>query len=274
MYSLNRAQIIGYVTETPEIRQTGNGSQVTDLNIEIRAKAGETDKVLSSFINATLWRKLAEIAGQYVKKGTQVYISGRLETDSWEDDQGQKKYKTRIVADDLILLSPKEGALSVLPESLEISGGLNKAEVLGNLTKDPELKTTPNGNSVTSFSIATNRQWKDANGEIQDKTEFHNVVAWGSLAEQAAKHLAKGRKVYAAGRVQTRSWETPDGQKRYTTEIVLDTIKSLGHAQGESMASSSQGGESTEAAPAAAKVTNDIPEVNYESEIRPEDLPF
>lgn len=281
MYALNKTQLIGFVTEKPEVRETSNGAAVTDLNLEVKSfvSTDQGMKPMTTFMNVTLWRKLAEIAGQYVQKGSEVYVSGRLETDSWEDESGNKKYRTRMIADDMILLTPKDGGASPLPESLMIFGGINKAEVLGNTTKDAELKTTPNGSSVTTFSVATSRQWKDAGGETQEKTEFHNIVAWGELAEQVAKHVAKGRKVYVSGRVQTRSWEAPDGQKRYTTEIVAEEVKSLGHsyAGGGNTGYTADRDSQVLETPKESKVAqaiNNIPEISYESEIKPEDLPF
>ncbi len=278
MYSLNQSQIIGYVTEDPQVREIGSGMLVTDLNIEIKTKTDNpnaNNPMGTTFLNVTLWSKLAEIARDYVKKGSQVYLSGRLETDSWEDDKGNKKFKTKMVADNLIMLSPKDGFLAPLSDNLLISGGINKAEILGNVTKTPELKTTPSGSNVTSFGVATNRVWKNSSGEKQEKTEFHNIVAWDDLADQIAKHIAKGRKVYVSGRIQTRSWETPDGQKRYTTEIVANELKSLGHAlEGGSKNSGNYITDQASSESNIAESIDNIPEINYESEIKPEDLPF
>jgi len=106
--------------------------------------------------------------------------------------------------------------------------GFNKAIIAGNATKDPELRTTPSGQSVTSFSVATNRKYKDASGELQEFTEFHNVVAWGKLAELCSQLLRKGSGVLIEGRLQTRSWEGQDGVKRQTTEIVAENMVALG----------------------------------------------
>jgi len=106
--------------------------------------------------------------------------------------------------------------------------GFNKAIVAGNVTRDPELRSTPSGKSVTSFGVATNRKFKDASGELQDSVEFHNVVAWGKLAELCSQLLAKGKPVLIEGRLQTRSWEGQDGAKRQTTEIVADNMLLLG----------------------------------------------
>lgn len=119
----------------------------------------------------------------------------------------------------------------------------NQAIILGNLTKDPELRYTPNGQAVTSFSVATNRRWTNKeDGQTQEATEFHNVVAWGKLAEICGQILYKGRKALIVGRLQTRSWEGQDGHKRYTTEIVADHISATGapRSAGESAISNSQ----------------------------------
>ena len=105
---------------------------------------------------------------------------------------------------------------------------LNKVMVIGRLTRDPESRTTPQGIAVTNFGLATNRVWKDKEGNQQDNTEFHNIVAWRRLGEICAQYLAKGRQVYIEGHLQTRSWEDQDGKKNYRTEIVADNMIMLG----------------------------------------------
>ena len=144
---------------------------------------------------------------------------------------------------------------------------LNRATLIGNLTRDPELRQTPNGQSVCSFGIATNRSWTNGAGEKQDQSEFHNVVAWGKLAEICSQHLAKGRKVYIEGRLQTRDWEGQDGAKRYRTEVVTENMIILDRP-------GSGGG-----APAAGNsfvppVPKDEPSAAPEEEINVEDIPF
>ena len=102
---------------------------------------------------------------------------------------------------------------------------LNRATIIGNLTRDPELRYTPNGSAVASFGVATNRSYVDqSSGEKKDSVEFHDIVTWGKLAEICAQILAKGRKVYIEGRLQTRSWEGQDGVKRQKTEIVAENM--------------------------------------------------
>lgn len=107
---------------------------------------------------------------------------------------------------------------------------LNKAMIIGNVVRDPEMRTTPGGQNVTSFSVATNLVWKDQSGQKQEKVEFHNVVAWRRLAEISNQYLKKGSKVYIEGRIQTRSWDDPNGVKRYRTEIIAENMIMLDRA--------------------------------------------
>jgi single-strand DNA-binding protein len=109
---------------------------------------------------------------------------------------------------------------------------VNKVILIGNLGKDPELRYTPGGAAVANFSIATNERWKDKSGQPQERTEWHNIVLWGRLAEIANDYLKKGSPVYIEGRLQTRTWEDRDGNKRYTTEVVGNQMQMLGRAEG------------------------------------------
>lgn len=115
---------------------------------------------------------------------------------------------------------------------------LNKAMIIGNLTRDPEVRNTSNGATVASFSVATNLVWTDQSGQKQEKVEFHNIVAWRRLAEICGQYLRKGAKIYIEGRLQTRDWMGQDNVKRYRTEIVADNMIMLDRAGG-------QGGQKT-----------------------------
>lgn len=106
-------------------------------------------------------------------------------------------------------------------------GGVNKVILIGNVGADPELRYTAGGTAVTNFNIATNESWTDSSGERQERTEWHRIVVWGRLAEICNQYLRKGSKVFIEGRLQTRSWETQDGQKRYTTEVVARDMQML-----------------------------------------------
>jgi single-strand DNA-binding protein len=104
---------------------------------------------------------------------------------------------------------------------------LNKCMIIGNLGRDPEMRYTPSGQAVTQFSVATNRNYRDQQGEWQSETEWFRVVIWGERGERAAEQLRKGHKVYVEGRIQTRQWEDQSGTKRYTTELIADRVSSL-----------------------------------------------
>jgi len=116
-----------------------------------------------------------------------------------------------------------------------MSRGINKVILVGNLGKDPEVRHSTSGGTVTSVSIATSESWKDKNtGEKQEKTEWHRVVFFGKLAEIAGEYLKKGSQVYLEGRLQTRKWQDKEGKDRYTTEIVADEMQMLGSREGRS----------------------------------------
>jgi single-strand DNA-binding protein len=123
-------------------------------------------------------------------------------------------------------------------------GSLNKATLIGNLGKDPEVRAIASGVKVANFSIATTESYNDKNtGQKVEKTEWHNIVMWRGLAEVAEKYLRKGSQVYVEGRLQTRSWDDQNGQKRYTTEIVADNMVMLGKPSGAGGGQSREGGE-------------------------------
>ena len=117
-----------------------------------------------------------------------------------------------------------------------MAGGINKVILVGNLGQDPEIRYTPDGRPIANFSIATSETWNDKNtGERREKTEWHRVVVFGKLAEICGEYLSKGRQVYIEGKLQTRKWQTKDGQDRWTTEVVVDmrgTMQMLGPRDG------------------------------------------
>ena len=142
----------------------------------------------------------------------------------------------------------------------------NKAFVLGNVTRDPELRHTPAGQSVATFGVATNRVWKSPSGEQKSQVEFHNIVAWGRLAEICSQYLKKGTLVFIEGRIQTRSWLDPQGQKKFRTEIVAQTMQ-MGPKRG--------GAEGVPPSPAPEEVqTVQYPPEEAEEEIKPDEIPF
>lgn len=145
----------------------------------------------------------------------------------------------------------------------------NQAIVMGNLTRDPELRTTPGGQPVASFAVATNRSWQDASGERKEAVEYHEIVAWGKLGELTAQYLAKGRKVMVIGRLQTQSWEK-DGVKRQRTEIVASDVNFLDSRSDSAPASSAP------AAPSSNAKSDDvvIEDLDSNSTVNLDDIPF
>lgn len=151
---------------------------------------------------------------------------------------------------------------------------LNKAMIIGNLVRDPEVKSMPNGQPVTTFSVATNLVWTDqATGQRKEKAEFHNIVAWRKLAEVCGQYLRKGSKVYIEGRLQTRDWTGQDGIKRYRTEIVAENMIMLDR-QGANPAAPGAYQPAGNAYPAASDESSFGPDMSGEEEIKIENIPF
>jgi single-strand DNA-binding protein len=151
---------------------------------------------------------------------------------------------------------------------------VNKVILIGNLGKDPEVKYTPSGTAVAKFSLATNERYKDKSGEWQDRTEWHNIVAWQRTAEIAGEYLKKGRSVYIEGRLQTRSWDDKEtGQKKYMTEIVVSDLVLLGGGRGEG---ENAGGGAQRSRSSASSGGGQKPEDDFaqSTTITDEDIPF
>ena len=131
--------------------------------------------------------------------------------------------------------------------------GLNKVMIIGNLGADPEMRYTADGNALTSFRVAASRNYSTPDGERREETEWFSVVAWRKLAEQCSQFLQKGRRVYVEGRLQTRSWDTPEGLKRYRTEVVADKVLFLDRPGGAPLPEEQGEGEPAVSAPAEAE---------------------
>lgn len=165
---------------------------------------------------------------------------------------------------------------------------VNKAMIVGRLTRDPEMRTTQNGQTVANFSVATSRNWKDQSGQKQEKTDFHNVVAWGKQGEVVGQYFTKGQEIYVEGRLETQSWDDKDsGKKMYRTEIVLERFEfgakpgggGQGGNYGEQNSYNNAPQQNQNAAPVAAaqKKEEEIPTINLDDEqdeVKIEDVPF
>jgi single-strand DNA-binding protein len=152
---------------------------------------------------------------------------------------------------------------------------LNRVQLIGNLTRDPELRYTPQGTAVCSFGLATNRSWTTDTGEKKEEAEFHRIVAWNKLAELCSQFLTKGRKVYLEGRLSTRSWNAQDGTQKQSTEIIISDMILLdqGGRKVEGDDESQSGESQAEESPKKSKAKKEEPAPSDE-EVAPDDIPF
>jgi len=159
---------------------------------------------------------------------------------------------------------------------------LNKVLLMGNLTRDPELKALPSGSKVCNFSVATNYRTKDQSGNWKDVPEYHNVVVFGTTAENTAKYLKKGSSAFIEGRIQTRSWDGQDGKKQYRTEIVADNVRFLNSSSGASDSAPRQSFSPNDPVPASPQQEKSEPIgkpeefdiIDFGEDPNPDDIPF
>lgn len=151
---------------------------------------------------------------------------------------------------------------------------INKAIIVGNLTRDPELKSLPSGQKVCSFSVATNRTWKDANGQKQEAADYHNIVCFGRQAETVSQWMKKGSQVYVEGRMTTRSWDDKDtGKKMYRTEVIADTVQ-FGSNKPSTGTGYSENKPAKEESTEKVQLDDNLGTIDYGESINPEDIPF
>ena len=230
---MNKVMIIGFVERKPEIRHTANGQPVASFSVSTSrhwtTNAGK-DRSATEWFNIVTWGDLAKAAETHLQKEQRLYVEGHLQTRSWDDAQGQRHVRTEVVASKLIPMEARE-AISARNADVVSDGCslcLNRVMVIGNLGRNPEMRYTPDGQAVTSFSLAATRTWTSGQGGRNDSTEWFNVVSWGSLAEICNQYLTKGRRVYVEGELRTRGWEQPDGNKHFRTELVANEMIMLG----------------------------------------------
>jgi single-strand DNA-binding protein len=230
---MNKVTIIGFVEREPEMRYAAQGVPVTSFAVSTSrhwtTSNGEA-RESTEWFNIVAWRELAEAASQGLSRNQRVYAEGHLQTRSWEDKEGQRHFRTEVVASKLIPFDDREAWAGGTPQ--DTSEGLplclNRVMVIGNLGRDPEMRYTPSGQAVTSFSLAATCTRPVAHGDRRDSTEWFNVVTWGSLAEICNQYLSKGRRVYLEGELRTRGWEQSDGQRHFRTELVANEMIMLG----------------------------------------------
>jgi single-strand DNA-binding protein len=226
---LNKAMIVGFVEREPEKRYTARGQAVTSFTVST-SRRWMTDvseaRESREWFQVVAWGKLAEIASERLHRNQRIYAEGHLQTRSWDDSDGQRCFRTEIVASKLIPMDDRD-AISMQSREGECQESplcLNRVMVIGNLGRDPEMRYTLDGQAVTSFSLAATRTWMTASGEKHDKTEWFNVVSKGNLAEICNQYLGRGRRVYVEGELHTRGWEDSDGKRRFGTDLVASEM--------------------------------------------------
>ncbi len=313
--TVNKVFLWGTVDKDPEIISTHTGVPMANLTL---ATSDRFQDQQGNWQDRTEWHTLvafkrtAEIVRDYVKKGTKLYIEGKLQTRSWDDEKsGQKRYKTEILVFDLSLLSGRlddsEGAssqsasqndyLAQLPyvQQAEIADDIaqqaeirskrvNRIFLLGNVGKDPEIRSSASGTIVATFGLATSDRFQDQQGNWQDRTEWHTLVAFKRTAEIVRDYVKKGSKLYIEGKLQTRSWDDKEsGLKRYKTEVVVFDLSLLSGRE-EGAGRSSTGGYSRAAGSAGAAASFDqrtpaaagggADDYAQQAEISDDDIPF
>lgn len=223
MSDINDVVLIGYITKPIELRKTPSGQSVTTIDVVTCKQKIINDEEKNNITHHTvvLWRKHAEYAYNHFKKGTQVCITGRLQTRKWTKNN-VTKIRTEVIASNISLAeSVKEG---VKQNKNNFASSVNTVRIYGNVVKDFEIRKTPAGNKVTNLIVATKYVKINKDGKKEDKPEFNNIVVWDNLAEIAGLYLSKGSKVFIEGIIVNRILQTPDGQKRVVTEVVAEKL--------------------------------------------------
>lgn len=230
---LNNVFLVGTLTQTPELRYTPGGLAILELNLGGNDHVLGDDEVmreLAWYHRVTVFGAQGESLVNQLDSGTPVFVEGRLNYRSWETDDGQRRSSLDVVASrvEVITFGPRTGETTVTDarDQHRLRDALNEVMVVGNLTRDAELRYTPSGSAVTRFSIAVNERYRDRSGQDQESTHFVDVNVWRELAE-ACGELAKGDPVFAIGRLVNDSWTDRDGNKRYTTRIEAARVEFL-----------------------------------------------
>ena len=228
---MNKVTLLGFVEREPEVRRAADGRAVASFAVST-SRGWTTGSGIggsaTEWFNVVAWGDLAEAAETHLTKNQRLYAEGHLQTRIWDDSEGRRQACTEVVVSKLIPMDTREAIAARSLGDPDLPLCLNKIMVIGNLGRNPEMRYTPDGHAVTSFSLAATRVGTSASGVRNGATEWFNVVAWGSLAEICNQHLVKGRRVCVEGKLHTRGWEQPSGNKRFRTEVIADEMIMLG----------------------------------------------
>lgn len=257
MRNLGTVKLIGSVVKSA-LRSTANGYPILDVTVAGNAPSGDGQKAKAFYQQVQVLGKYAEALAKVIANGVAVAVYGTLNYQAWEKD-GRKHRTVRVTADSLVILDGEHETVADAKGQERLLNGVNQATLLGNLTRDAELRYTPNGNAVTRFSVAVNRRRGD-----QEEVGYYDITAWGELAEQAAQ-LKKGQPVLVEAAITNDNWIDKEGNKRYDTRFDASAIRPLRRPAGAARDEDTAGDAETAAAPAAEPALDDID---------PAELPF
>lgn len=274
---LNHVTLAGMLVQDPEMRYTPGGLAILELNLagndNVIGDDGK-ERELAWYHRATVFGAQAEMLADQLHASDPVFVEGRLDYRSWENQEGQRRTALDVVGTRVEAMGtgPRRGEITVSDarNQQRLRDALNQVMLIGNLTRDAELRYTPSGAAVTRFSIAVNERFRDKSGQDQERTHFVDVNVWRELAEGCAE-LSKGEPVFVIGRLVNDSWTDRDGNRRFTTRIEGSRVEFLTRGPGG-------GGAGTRSGPpqgARSAQAGQEGRLDIDDEFPPEeDLPF
>jgi len=271
---MNAAYLVGTLVQAPELRYTPGGLAILELNLagnDTVIGDDERERELAWYHRVTVFGAQAEQMVNQLDVGTPVFVEGRLNYRTWEDKEGQKRSSLDVNAQRVepMTMGPR-GADSTVVDAKgqhRLRNALNQVMIVGNLTRDAELRYTPNGSAVTRFSVAVNERFRGKSGEDQERTHYVDVNVWRELAEGTGD-LKRGDPVFVIGRLSNDSWTDKEGNRRFTTRLEGQRVEFLTRGPGSGGA-----GTRTEARPRPAQASTST--LDIDEEFPPEeDLPF
>lgn len=275
---LNHVTLAGMLVQDPEMRYTPGGLAILELNLagndNVIGDDGK-ERELAWYHRATVFGAQAEMLADQLHAGDPVFVEGRLDYRSWENQEGQRRTALDVVGTRVEAMGtgPRRGEITVSDarNQQRLRDALNQVMLIGNLTRDAELRYTPSGAAVTRFSIAVNERFRDKSGQDQERTHFVDVNVWRELAEGCAE-LSKGEPVFVMGRLVNDSWTDRDGNRRFTTRIEGSRVEFLTRGPGGGGAGTRSGPPQQGARSAQAGQEGRL---DIDDEFPPEeDLPF
>ncbi|MGL4611136.1 MAG: single-stranded DNA-binding protein [Trueperaceae bacterium] len=235
---LNNIYLAGTLTQTPELTYTAAGLAILKMNLGGNDHVigdDNTARELAWYHNVTVFGAAAESLANQLQAGTPVFVEGALNYRNWESQDGQKRSALDIKAQRVEIMSfgPRKGETTVLDSKGQhrLKNAMNEVRLIGNLTRDAELRYTPSGSAVTRFSMAVNERYRDKSGADQEKTHYVDVNVWREMAESCGE-LKKGDPVFVIGRLVNDNWTDQEGNKRYTTRVEGSRVEYLTRGPG------------------------------------------